>query len=185
MKPLYGVLEAANHWFATYHTILNKKLEMTESAYDPCLLYRSGPFEIVGMKTNDRLILADNDFVSIEEEAINEAKIRTKDIEYLTSIQPIKFNGAQIKLDSDGIVLTNESHLGGSLLVTDHDADSTSPKGITKKKLSTKEHHLVKRARGPYIAFVRQSEAFFDLSRAAQTVEFSVDDITLLNKWLQ
>lgn len=37
-----------------------------------------------------------------------------------------------MKLNLNGIVLTKESHIGGILLVTDHDADSTSSKGITR-----------------------------------------------------
>ena len=185
MKPLYGVLEAGNHWFATYHIHHKDKLGMKESTYDPCLFYSSGLFGIVGMQTDDILILADDDFASIEEDAIKSAKIMTKDRKYLTSAYSLKFNGAQIKLDSNGIVLTKESHVGGILLVTDHFADSTSSRGITRKKLSPKEQYLAQRARGAYIASVCQPEASFDLSRAAQTVKFSPDDIALLNKQLQ
>ena len=67
---------------------------MTESAYDSCLFYKSGQLEMMRMQTNDTLILADNNFISNEEEAIKIAKIMTKDREYLTLAQPIKFNGA-------------------------------------------------------------------------------------------
>ncbi len=81
--------------------------------------------------------------------------------------------------------MTKESHIGAILLVTDHNADSTSSRGITRKKLSPKEQYLAQRARGAYIASVCQPEASFDLSRVAQTVEFPPDDIALLNKRLQ
>lgn len=75
MKPLYGVSEAGNHWFVTHHTHHKDKLVMKESIYDPCLLYSSGlASSIVGMQTDDTLILADNDFASIEEDAIKSAK---------------------------------------------------------------------------------------------------------------
>ncbi len=67
---------------------------MTESTYNPCLLYWSGPLEIVGMQTDDTLILADNNFANKEKEAIKDVKIMTKDDEYFTSAQPIKFNRA-------------------------------------------------------------------------------------------
>ena len=137
------------------------------------------------MQTDDKLILADKDFASNEEETIKKAKIMTKDREYLTSAQPIKFNKTQIKLDSDGIVLTKESDVGDILLVTDYDADSSSSRGITRKKLSTKEQYLAQKARGAYIASVCLPEASFDLSQAAQTVESSPDDIALLNKRFQ
>ncbi len=134
------------------------------------------------MQTDDKLIIVDNDFASNEKVAMKKAKIMTKDREYLTYTPPIKFNGAQIKLDSDGIVLTKESNVGGIFLVTDHDADSTSSRGITKKKLSPKEQYLAQRARGAYFASVCQPEASFDSRRAPQTVEFSPDNIDLLNK---
>ena len=157
---------------------------MKESTYDLCLLYSSGLFGVVGMQTDDTLILADNDFAGKKEAVIQTAKIMTKDREHLTSSHPLKFNGAQIKLDSEEIVLTKESHVNGILPVTNRDIDSTSSRGITRKKLSPKEQYLVQRARGAYIASVCQSEASFDLSRAAQTVEFLPDDIALLNKRL-
>ena len=185
MKPLYGILEAGNHWFATYHTYHKEKLGMTESIYDPCLFFRFEPLGTVGMQTNDTLILADNNFAGTEKKAIKLAKIMTKDRKYLTPAHSLKFNGAPIKLDSNGIVLTKKSYVGGILPVTDHATDSTSSRGITRKKLSPKEQYLAQRARSAYIASVCQSEAFFNLSRAPQTVKFLPDDIAMLNKRLQ
>ena len=91
------------------------------------------------MQTEDKLILADNDFTRKKETAIQTAKIMTKDREHLTSSHLLKFNGAQIKLDSEGIVLTKESHVGGILPITNHDANSTSSRGIIRKKLSPKK----------------------------------------------
>ena len=164
MKPLYGVPEAGNHWFAIYHTHHKEKLGMTKSTYDSCLFFRSEPLGIVGMQIDDILILADNNFASTKEEAIKSAKIITKDREYLTSAHPLKFNSAQIKLDSNGIVLTKKSYIGGILLVTDYTADSTSSKRITKKKLSPKKEYLAQKAIGAYIASVCQPKASFDLS---------------------
>ena len=108
----------------------------------------------------------------------------TKDQEHLTSSHPLKFNGAQIKLDSEGIVVTKKSHVGGILPVTNRDADSTSSRGITRKNLSRKEQYWVQRARGAYIASVCQPEASFNLLQVAQTVKFLLDDIALLNKRL-
>ena len=108
----------------------------------------------------------------------------TKDQKYLTFSQPLKFNGAKIKCDSKGFILTKKSHRGGILLVTNHDADSTSSRGITRKKLSPKEQYLAQRARGAYIAFVCQPEASFNLSQAVQTMEFLPKNIALLNKRL-
>ena len=89
-----------------------------------------------------------------------------KSREYLTSSHPLKFNGVQIKLNSEGIVLTKESHIGSIFLVTNRDVDSTSSREITRKKLSPKEQYWAQRARGAYIASVCQPEASFNLFRA-------------------
>lgn len=72
---------------------------MIESTYDSYLLFRFKPLGIVGMQTNNTLILADNNFANIEKETIKSTKIITKDREYLTLAHLLKFNGAQIKLD--------------------------------------------------------------------------------------
>ncbi len=66
VKPLYGVPEASNHWFTTYHAHHTKELKMNQSTYDPCLLW-SNPrdyFGIVGLQTDDTLFLADTAFAT-------------------------------------------------------------------------------------------------------------------------
>jgi hypothetical protein len=62
VKPLYGVPEAGNHWFSTYHSHHIKKLSMEQSMYDPCLLYTTRPFGIIGLQTNDTLFIGDVQF---------------------------------------------------------------------------------------------------------------------------
>jgi len=49
VKPLYGVPEAGNHWFKTYHSHHVKELSIEQSTYDPCLLYSNGPFSVIGL----------------------------------------------------------------------------------------------------------------------------------------
>jgi hypothetical protein len=49
VKPLYGVLEAGNHWFKTYHSYYLNELAMEQSTYDPYLLYSNRPFGVVGL----------------------------------------------------------------------------------------------------------------------------------------
>jgi hypothetical protein len=46
---LYGIPEAGNYWFKTYHSHHVDKLEINQSTYDPCLLYRTNPFGLVGL----------------------------------------------------------------------------------------------------------------------------------------
>ena len=94
MKSFYSIPEVGNHWFATYHTHHKEKLEMTKSIDDLYLLFKSEPLGIMGIQTNNTLILANNSFVSIEEKAIKSAKIMTKDREHFISAHPLKFNSA-------------------------------------------------------------------------------------------
>ena len=69
VKPLYGVPEAGNHWFKTYHSHHINNLGMNQSTYDPCLLYcnNDDSFGIVGLQTDDTLFLADETFTEAEQ----------------------------------------------------------------------------------------------------------------------
>lgn len=51
---------------------------MSESIYNPCLFHRCEPFDIVRLQTDDILMLANNTFAGIKEEAIKTIKVMTK-----------------------------------------------------------------------------------------------------------
>jgi hypothetical protein len=183
IKPLYGIPEAGNHWFRTYHSHHVEHLRMTQSTFDPCLLYsidtsnseEPAGFGIVGLQTDDTLILADAKFAESEEVELRKAQFLAKDRERLTIEKPLKFNGSMVKLESDGITLTQK----GQCL-------KLSPIGKTNTQASgtLKDQYIAERARGAYIASVCQPEASFDLSFAAQVVNPSEDDTKFLNKRL-
>ena len=83
---------------------------MTQSTYDPCLLYansNSSGFGVVGLQTDDTLFLADKTFAIKEEKQLHEAKLLAKEREKLGNAS-IKFNGGYIKHESDVIHLTQE-----------------------------------------------------------------------------
>jgi hypothetical protein len=65
------VPKAGAHWFNTYQRQHKEKLSMTESTYDPCLLYSTihSKFGVVGLQTDDTLILADDEFADQEEKS--------------------------------------------------------------------------------------------------------------------
>lgn len=75
---------------------------------------------LLGIQTDDILILVDNDFASIKKDTIRSGKIMIKNKEYLTSIYPLKFNGVQIKLDLNGIVLTKKIYVKSIFPITDY-----------------------------------------------------------------
>src|SRR6266487_2544348 len=97
VKPLYRVPEASNYWFQTYHDHYIQELKMTQSTYDPCLLHTStNGFGLVGLQTDNTLLLADPEFAQAEEHKLQQANFLAKDQEQLTVNHPIKFNGGQI-----------------------------------------------------------------------------------------
>ena len=72
IKPLYGIPEAGNHWFNTYHTHHIKELQMSQSTYDPCLLCTNtntsatAGFGVVGLQTDNTLFIRDDVFTKVK-----------------------------------------------------------------------------------------------------------------------
>jgi hypothetical protein len=112
VKPLYSVPEASNYWFRTYYKHHINKLQMAQSTYDPCLMYSTTvSFGLVGLQTDDTLIVADNAFVEAEETELQKARLMAKKREQLTKGNKLKFNGGDITLQSDSsITITQESY---------------------------------------------------------------------------
>jgi hypothetical protein len=73
VKPLYGVPKAGNHWFKTYHSHHINEMSIEQSTYDPCLLYNTNPFGVVGLQTNDTLFVADAEFADLEQTHLQKA----------------------------------------------------------------------------------------------------------------
>ena len=190
MKPLYGIFEAENHWFAIYHKHHLDTLAMKESTYDSCLLYSHESFGIVGMQTDDTLLLATDDFANKEEKAVKSAKILTRDRSCLTFTNSIRFNGMKIQLhfsinnSTFYITLFQETHIGGIILIQKDETSFTSNRGIIRKNLTPKDQYIAQRAKGAYLASICQPEVFFDLFYAVQSIEYISDDISQLNKRL-
>ena len=190
IKPLYGVPEAGAHWFNTYHTHHINKLSMMESTYDSCLLYTDGndkSFGIIGLQTDNTLILANDIFAAAKEKELKEAKLLAKNREKLTLNTLIKFNGSYIRLaDDNSLFLSQERQCQCLRLVTVKEpVDLVSSRGKIRKAVTPKDQYVAQRARGAYIATVSQPEAAFDLSFAAQVINPKEEDAKTLNKRLQ
>ena len=188
IKPLYGVPEAGNHWFATYHKHHTRGLGMEQSTYDPCLLYRNdeSSFGIIGLQTDDTLILANQEFARLEQAKIEAEKLLSKDREPLSADKPIKFNGGLIQvLPTGDLLLSQENQCKNLGLVSTKVTSSTSSRGVVRPGLSLKDQYVAQRARGAYIGSVSQPEAAFDLSFAAQVINPDVNNAKELNKRIQ
>lgn len=172
LRPLYGIPEAGTHWWATYHNHHKEKLNMITSTYDPCLLVTTSKeaFGLVGMQTDDTLILGTEKFSEIEQK---ELTFKAKPKQRLTTTNPLMFNGCILSLNDDNSMDLRQKGQGKKIELVD----------ITQSEW--KQAYVRQRARGAYIASICQPEASFDLSMAAQNQDPTEDDAKALNKRLQ
>ena len=99
---------------------------MTTSTYDPCLLITKtgSAFGLVGMQTDDTLILAEEEFATQEDtELIFAAKPKEK----LTTATPLLFNGCILSLNQDGSMDLRQKGQGKKI-------DLINPKGEEEKR---------------------------------------------------
>jgi hypothetical protein len=171
---------------------------MIESTYDSCLLYKTGldldlesfevvdSCEIVEMQIDDILILVNDEFATEEEKELKSFGILHKDRDQLMSGRSIKFNETIIDLSDESISLRQEIRsIENISLIQNQKASSTSFRRTIRNQLSPKNQYVTQRARETYLASICQLEASFDLSHAAQSIEFIKDDIMTLNKRLK
>jgi hypothetical protein len=76
---------------------------MLTSTYDPCLLVTNSDidvFGIVGMQTDDTLMLGTAAFLSLEEKKIQKAQFRSKPKAALTLEVQLDFNGCTLTMNA-------------------------------------------------------------------------------------
>ena len=152
------------------------KLLMTTSTYDPCFLVTrtKDQFGVVGMQTDDTIILADEKFSVLEEDELVKAKFAAKPKQKLSHAEPLIFNGCVLTQDADVDSMSlRQKEQGKKIKLIDTNSEDLY------------QSYVEQRARGAYIASICQPEATFDLSVAAQHQEPSKDDAIALNKRLQ
>ncbi|OHW89526.1 reverse transcriptase-like protein [Colletotrichum incanum] len=174
-KPLYGLAESGLYWYKTYSEHHKNDLGMTESTYDPCLLYTTeGPdnFGITAMQTDDTLSFVTAPFSQKEEEELVRKGLRAKPKTIMSQSQDVDFNGGRIHSHDKGITFTQKGQV----------------KQLHPVDVSTYDAHqqyISQRARGAYLASICQPEASYDLSVAAQVKQPEKKDIEALNVRLQ
>ncbi|KAM4057858.1 polyprotein [Hirsutella rhossiliensis] len=152
---------------------------MSTSTYDLCfLITNKGPdnFGIVGMQTDDTLMLGTQRFSALEEAELVKAQFRAKPKTTMTPGTSIDFNGAKITLQ-------DTTFHNALLLQQKGQAAKIEP--IDIKAYDRAQQYVEQRARGAYVASICQPEASFDISIAAQVQTPTEEDCTTLNKRLQ
>ena len=167
IKPLYNVFETDNHWFVTYHNHHISKLDMMQSIYDFCLLYKSDPFGIVRLQIDDTLLLADNQFADAENEVIKSTKIMIKNRECLMKTKFIKFNNILIELiPKNNLVMTFDMQMSNIFFIKNLETLTISNRNIIHTELTFKNQYVAHWTKNVYIVSICQFETSFDLFSA-------------------
>jgi hypothetical protein len=138
------------------------------------------------MQIDDILILIDQSFVIVEDEAIISAKIMIKTCEQLSFEHSLKFNDIRIeRIDSnDAIYFRQEKHIQDIQLIKIEFIIIINARDKIRIMLISKKQYIAQRTREAYLISICQSKASFDLFRAAQSTNIISDDIIALNKRL-
>jgi len=107
LKLLYGIAEAGTYWWATYSKHHKEKLLITTSIFNPCfLIITTGTlFGIISIQTDNIIILGDNQFSALKEDALAKAKLIAKPKERLDLTTLLLFNRCILSLNKDSIAL--------------------------------------------------------------------------------
>jgi hypothetical protein len=140
----------------------------------------------MNMQIDDTLILVDQSFAIVEDEAIISAKIMIKTREQLNFEHSLKFNDIRIeRIDSNDVIyFRQEKHIQDIQLIKVEFTIITSARDKIRMMLISKKQYIAQRTRETYLISICQSEASFDLFRAAQSTDIISDDIIALNKRL-
>lgn len=156
-------------------------MQLVQSTYDPCLLYRksnSNDICILGMQTDDEIFGANKVFTIKEQKKLTKAGFIAKEREMVTTQTPFKFNDGKIHLEKDNsIILTQTQYCENLIPIFPEPVNSSSPRNEIRKSLTPREQYFTQRARGEYIASLCQPQASFDLSSAAKIVNPNEADI--------
>jgi len=141
LKPLYGITEVGTHWWATYSKHHKEKLLITTFIFNPCFLITTTgtPFRIIGIQTNNIIILGDNQFLALKEDKLVKANLIVKPKKKLSLTTPLLFNRCILSLNKDSIALRQKGQ-GKKIDVI----NANSPK----------QGYVEQRAYGAYIASI-------------------------------
>jgi hypothetical protein len=139
------------------------------------------------------LILANDDFVTLEENELIRARLTFKKREKLISITLIKFNDDLITLienvesnDNNFLLLIQSKQFDQIRLIdVKTSIDLKSSREEIKKMITSKDQYVAQRAKEVYIVIVSQSETSFDFFFDAQIINSKEKDAKRLNQRLQ
>ena len=108
VKPLYGLAEAGNHWFATYLDYEKEKLGIKMLSYNVYLfITKNGGenFGIAGLQTDNTFNVGAEAFMKKEETEIMKAKFKAKTQTILKTGASRDFNGCRMTIEAESIMI--------------------------------------------------------------------------------
>ena len=107
LKLLYKIAKAGTYWWAIYSKYYKKKLLIIIFIFDPCFFITTigTLFGIVGMQTDNIIILRDDQFLAFKENKLVKVNLIIKPKEKLNLIILLLFNGCILSLNKDFIAL--------------------------------------------------------------------------------
>lgn len=138
---------------------------------------------ILGLQTDETLVLVDKDVAAQEEIELKKAKFIAKKRNLLIEMELLNFNGGDRSKENDtnSICLTQEMQCQNLKSVNSEPTDFVGTRSKTRKAVSQLDQFISHRARGANIASLCQPEASFNLSSAAQTINSNENNIKQLN----
>ena len=124
VKPLYGLAEAGNHWFATNLDYHKEKLGMKISPYNAYLLITKDGGEIIWhSKLSDRRYshVGTGAFMKKEETEIMDAKFKGKTQTILKIEASGDFNGYHMTIKAESIIVVQKNQVEKLILVDNKD----------------------------------------------------------------
>ena len=93
LKPLYRIPKVRTHWWAIYYKHYKEKLSIITFTYNPCFLITTKEvFGLIGMQTNNILILALKEFSVLKDDKLSKAKFLAEPKEALALKTLLIFN---------------------------------------------------------------------------------------------
>ena len=105
----YEIVESGIYWFQTYYKHHMKKLRIISFTFDICLLFNDNIIIIVGLQTDDFLIVDIIEFINMKSRKLYVVDLMIKSCERLTSKQSLNFNDFIIIFDKEDNIIINQT----------------------------------------------------------------------------
>lgn len=105
VNPVYAIPEAPMHWFKTSIDCQESSLGMSQTAFDPCLMFArtcEGHQCVIWIKLHDRNCAGTQNIIELEEQSSPEFLTKPKET---VACQIVRFKGVNLSSMNDSFVM--------------------------------------------------------------------------------